>query len=261
LSDTATLPVDVRLMNATATLLFAGFAVAALGALAGWVLRQPVFALRSIQVQGDVAHSNALTLRANVAPRLTGTFFTVDLNKTRQAFEAVPWVRRAEVRRDFPNRLRVRLQEHQVAGYWGPESESRLVNSFGEVFDANVDEVDQDSLPRFIGPDGQGAAVLAMYQPLKSMFEDMDLALEQLELTGRGSWRARLDNGAELELGRGPAEELLPRVQRFLRTLTQVAAKYGRTVQSLESADLRYAQGYALRLRGVTTLAQAQGKP
>jgi cell division protein FtsQ len=261
LSEPLPLPVDVRLMNITATLLFAGFAALALAALAGWVLRQPVFALRGIQVQGDVAHSNALTLRANVAPKLSGTFFTVDLNKTRQAFEAVPWVRRAEVRRDFPNRLKVRLQEHQVAGYWGPESESRLVNTYGEVFEANVDEVDQDSLPRFIGPDGQGAAVLAMFQALKPLFDDVDLALDQLELTGRGSWRVKLDNGAEVELGRGPAEELLPRVQRFLRTLTQVASKYGRTVQALESADLRYAQGYALRLRGVVTLTQAQPKP
>jgi len=32
-------------------------------------------------------------------------------------------------------------------------------------------------------------------------------------------------------------------------------------VQALESADLRYAQGYALRLRGVVTLTQAQPKP
>lgn len=255
------LPVDVRLMNLTASLLFAGFAVLALTALAGWVLRQPVFALRGIQVQGDLAHSNALTLRANVAPKLSGTFFTVDLNQTRQAFEAVPWVRKAEVRRDFPNLLKVRLQEHQVLGYWGPESESRLVNTYGEVFDANVDEVDQDSLPRLIGPDGQGPAVLAMYQAVKPMFNDMDLGLDQVELTGRGSWRVTLDNGADLELGRGPAEELLPRVQRFLKTLTQVAAKYGRSPQSLESADLRYAQGYALRLRGVATVAQAQPKP
>ena len=261
MNDSVPMPVDVRLMNLTASLLFAGFAVLVVVAAMGWVLRQPVFALRAIQVQGDMAHSNALTLRANVAPKLSGTFFTVDLNKTRQAFEAVPWVRKAEVRRDFPNRLRVRLQEHQVAGYWGPESESRLVNTYGEVFDANVDEVEQDSLPRFIGPDGQGPALLAMYQAVKPMFEDMDLVVEQMELTGRGSWRVTLDNGADLELGRGPAEELLPRVQRFLKTLTQVAAKYGRSPQSLESADLRYAQGYALRLRGVATVAQAQPKP
>lgn len=261
MSESFSVPMDVRLMNLTASLLFAGFVVLALLVGLGWVLRQPLFALRGIQVQGEVAHSNALTLRANVAPRMSGTFFTVDLERTRQAFEAVPWVRKAEVRRDFPNRLKVRLQEHQALGYWGSESESQLVNSYGEVFDANVGEVEQDSLPRFIGPDGQGPAVLAMYQAVKPLFEELDLVVDQLELTGRGGWRVKLDNGADVELGRGPVEELVPRTQRFLKTLTQVTSKYGRTPESLEAADLRYAQGYALRLRGVTTVAPAAAKP
>jgi cell division protein FtsQ len=35
----------------------------------------------------------------------------------------------------------------------------------------------------------------------------------------------------------------------------QIASRYGRTASSLLSADLRYENGYALRLRGVTTLA------
>lgn len=78
--------------------------------------------IAGITVTGDVAHNSALTLRANVTPRLTGSFFTVDLAQTRQAFEAVPWVRRAVVQRDFPNRLKVSLQEHQAVALWGERS-------------------------------------------------------------------------------------------------------------------------------------------
>ena len=124
-----------------------------------------------------------MTLRANVAPRLSGTFFTMDLTAARLAFEAVPWVRQAVVRREFPNRLKVRLQEHQAVAYWGAEGESRLVNNFGEVFEANLGEVEPETLPRLMGPNGQAAQVLAMYQTLQPMFDDMDMALEQLELT------------------------------------------------------------------------------
>ena len=56
-----------------------------------------------------------------------------------------------------------------------------------------------------------------------------------------------------LELGRGSAAEVQARVQRLLKTVTQVAGRYGRTPQAVETADLRHADGYALRLRGVTT--------
>ncbi len=60
--------------------------------------------------------------------------------------------------------------------------------------------------------------------------------------------------GYVVELGGGTPQEVVQRTQRFTRTLTQVAAQYGRRVDALESADLRHARGYALRMRGVTTV-------
>jgi cell division protein FtsQ len=254
------LPVDVRLMNATATVLFTAFAVLLLAAFCWWAVRHPLFALGGISVQGDVTHNSAATLRANVAPQLTGNFFTVDLAAARRVFETVPWVRRASVRREFPNRLRVALQEHQAVAFWGDEGDSRMVNSFGEVFEANAGEVEHDNLPRLSGPDGQAAQVLAMYHAVAPLFEPLDLVVEQLSLSGRGSWQAVLDTEAVVELGRGEPAEVVPRVQRFAHTLTQVASRYARRPEALVSADLRYGDGYALRLRGVGTVESATGK-
>ena len=247
-------PLDVKLMNLTATVLFVVFALLLVGMLAAWAARHPVFTLQGITVTGDVTHHNALTLRANVTPRLSGTFFTLDITQARQAFQSLPWVRQAVVRREFPNRLKVVLQEHQAVAYWGGESESRLLNSFGEVFEANVGEVEQDTLPRLNGPEREAAQVLVMYQTLQPQFVAMDLTLEQLEMTSRGGWRARLDSGTVLELGSGNLAEVQARMQRFFATLTQVTTRYGRSPEALESADLRHENGYAIRLRGVTTL-------
>lgn len=253
-------PFDVRLMNLTASLLFVLFALLLSGALLSWLSRNPLFAIRGIAVSGDVAHNNALTLRANVAPQLSGTFLNMDLAATRQVFEAVPWVRRAVVKREFPYRLKVQLQEHKAVAYWGAEGEPALVNNFGEVFEANLGEVEQEGLPHLNGPAGQAPQVLAMFQTLQPQFEDMALTLEQLELTPRGGWRVRLDSGAVLELGSGALPEVLSRTQRFLKTLTQVTARYGRRPEALETADLRHQDGYAIRLRGVSTLVAAAGK-
>ena len=246
-------PAEIKLMNTLATALFVLFGVMLAGAVASWVLSFKAFSIQGITVTGEVTHNNAVTLRANVAPRLSGTFFTLDLGQARHVFEAVPWVRQAVVRREFPNRLRVQLQEHKAVAFWGAEGESRLLNTFGEVFEANVGEVEQDGLPRLNGPDLQSAQVLAMYRSLQEIFENMDLSLELLELSGRGGWRVRLDTGAAIELGGGSAEEVQARTQRFLKTLTQVSSRYGRNPEALETADLRHENGYALRLRGVTT--------
>ena len=253
MATTAPVPFDVKLMNLTATLVFAVFGLVLLAAGARWVLRQPFFPIAGIKVDGQVTHNNVVTLRANVAPQLAGNFFTVDLARARTAFESVPWVRKAVVRREFPNKLRATLTEHVPVAHWGDEAGSKLVNGFGEVFEANVAEVD-DQLPRLDGPVEQAGQVLGMYRVLAPLFQPYDLSIEELGLSSRGSWHVLLDSGALIELGRGRSEEVVTRTERFLRTVSQVAAQYGRTVASVEGADLRHNEGYALRMRGVTTV-------
>jgi cell division protein FtsQ len=247
---------DVKLMNLTVAVLVLVFvALCAMTAVRSFS-RARAFDIQSISVSGDTLHNNSITLRANVAPRIAGTFLTVDLARVRAAFEAAPWVRRAVVQRDFPNRLRVHLQEHEPVALWGGDGgqgDARLVNSFGEVFEANLGEVDQDNLPTLRGPEGQSVEVLALYRAVQPLFSAKDMQIEQLDLSGRGSWSVRLEAGAAIELGRGTVEEILVRVDRFLKTLTQVVSRYGRQPNAIESADLRHENGYAIRLRGVST--------
>ena len=253
-------PFDVKLMNVTASVIFTVVGVVLLAAALWWLVRNPVFSIGGITVQGDVAHTNAVTLRANVAPRLAGNFFTVSLQATREAFESVPWVREAVVRREFPNKLRVVLREHQAVAFWGADGDAKLVNSFGEVFEANSGDVEQDDLPRLKGPEGQSVQVLQMYRAVKPLFELLDLAIEQLGLSAHGSWNAELDSGALIELGRGSEQEVVERTRRFVQTLTQVTSRYNRRADALVSADLRHGDGYAVRLRGVTTGAEGPAK-
>jgi cell division protein FtsQ len=245
------LPNDVRLMYAVASVVFALAAIAVVAALLAWAMRAPMFTLRAIRIEGDTGRSSVATIRANALPMLTGNFFTLDLRAARIAFESVPWVRRAVVRRVWPNRLAVTLEEHRAAALWSSDDgNDRLVNAQGEVFEANVGDVEDDGLPRFEGPAGSAAQMLAMHARLSPLFAQIETGLEGLTLTRRGSWRAVLDTGAVVEIGRGTDEELAERTGRFVRTLGQVSARFERP---LESADLRHADGYAVRLKGVRT--------
>ena len=245
------LPADVRLMNAVASAVYALLVLALLAAGLQWLTRAPLFAIRAIQLDGDLARNNVATIRANAAPRLAGNFFSVDLQRARAAFEAVPWVRHAVVRRIWPDRLAVTLEEHRPAALWqGEEGNDRLVNVQGEVFEANVGDVEDDALPTFAGPDGSAQAMLAMYRLLQPVLQRQPFDIERLHLSSRGSWRVDVDNGATLELGRGSSDEVAARTDRFVRTLPQVTGRYR---QPLLFADLRHTDGYAVRLRGVTT--------
>lgn len=248
----APMPLDVRLMNALTAVLLGLFLLAVLAVIAMWLLRQSAFGLTAIRVENELTHNNAVTLRANVAPRLTGNFFTLDLAQAKAAFESIPWVRLAVVKREFPDRLRVRIEEHEAVAIWGQDDEVRLVNRQGEVFEVNQGDVEVDKLPRLIGPQAQSALVLTAYRQLAPLFDRLGDTLAQLELTGRGGWRAQLESAAVIEIGPGSIEEIVPRVQRFVATVSQTSSRFGR---GIESADLRYPNGYALRLHGVSTLS------
>lgn len=247
------LPLDVKLMTVVTHVLVVVFVVLSLGLFTTWLVRHPVWSVRAISVHGDVLHQNAVTFRAQLSSqmktRLTGSFLTVDLQQVREMFESVPWVRTAVVQREFPNRLRVTLEEHQAVAWWGEAGSGQLINRLGEVFDASPD--DGDGLPELAGPREKSAQVWALYQLLGTELARLDLGLERLELTERGTWRAQLDSGARVELGRGTPDELLERTRRFTGTLSQLTERYAGAVQSV---DLRYPNGYALRLRGVTTV-------
>jgi cell division protein FtsQ len=262
------IPLDVKLMNATASVLLVFGCVAAVAGAGWWVLNQPWFAIKAITVRGELAHNTAETLRAYALPRLDGNFFTLNLDSARQAFEAVPWVDKAVIGREFPNRLNVQLQEYRPVAFWGAEGETHMVNNQGTVFDTPSLDVEIDDLPRLSGPQAQTVPMLEMYRALFPLFQPLGADFDRLELSERGSWRAHLSHDASettIELGRGTQAQVVERVRRFVRSVAQASAQYGRSTAAIESADLRHANGYALRLRGVTTVtgdvAKTQKKP
>ncbi|MDB5906722.1 MAG: cell division protein FtsQ [Massilia sp.] len=242
---------DVRALNATASGLFALVVLACIASCAWWVSQRPMFSLKSVRVESmydiELKRVNELTLRAGVIGRIKGNFFTTNLEQVRTAFESVPWVRRATVRREWPDQLIVSIEEHEPLGTWGEDGQ--LLSVKGDVFTANLAEAEDDHpLPEFDGPEGSGKEVLARFAELRSWFAPLKLAPEALSLSGRYAWTVRLDNGMRVALGREQDHTTLrSRVQRLVKIYPQLAAR----VQAIETVDMRYPNGLALSAAGM----------
>lgn len=245
------LPFDIRFMNWVASILFLGVLLTALGMAGWWIAHHPSWALGSVVVEGEVEHQDEVIFRTQLAPQLRGSFLTLDLQEVKRLFEAVPWVRQAVVRREFPNRLRVKLYEHEPVAWWGMSGSDRMVDSQGEVFDAADDEPQTGNWPELAGPEGRSSGMYALYRQLQPVFAPLQQEVSRLELAPSGHWRAVLSSGTLIELGRGESSELVARAQRFASTVAQLLARYGG--HRLEAVDLRYPNGYTVRMRGVKT--------
>ena len=243
---------DARALNATANALMALVVLACIASGVWWVSQRPMFALKSVRVESmydiELKRVNALTLRAGALGKIKGNFFTTNLEQVRMAFESVPWVRRATVRREWPNQLIVSVEEHEPLGTWGDEG--RLLSVKGDVFTANLAEADEDHpLAEFAGPEGSEKEVMARFAELRAWFAPIGLSPQALNLSSRYAWTLKLDNGMSVALGREQDHTTLRRrVQRLVRIYPQLAS---RVQGGIDTIDMRYPNGLALAAAGL----------
>ncbi|MYM87883.1 FtsQ-type POTRA domain-containing protein [Rugamonas sp. FT82W] len=247
---------DAKALNATASGIFVLTLLACIAAGVWWVAQRPMFTLRTIRIEtigrDELKHVNHLTLRSNALGRIKGNFFTTNLDAVRQAFESVPWVRRATVRREWPDQLIVALEEHEALGTWGEDG--KLLSTKGDVFTANLAEAEEDhTLPEFDGPDGSEKEVLSRYDELRTWFAPLKLVPESLSLSGRYAWTVKLNNGMSVALGREQTSTTLKeRVDRLMGIYPQLVEH----LQNIETIDMRYQNGLALSAAGLKIPAE-----
>ena len=248
------IPSDVKFLNWLSTVLFGFFILLLLsGLIFKFIINAPIN-LQNLVIRGDVVHHDISSFRENIVPSIQGNFYTLNLNQVKATFESLPWISKAIVRRSFPNKLEVVLQEHQPVAVWGKRDDFKMVNIGGLTFDSDVDDEESERLPQFIGPDGQSKLMLDMYRQLLPLISSLKAKLLTLELSSRGSWMVTLEDGAHIELGRGTVEVISDRVKQFINTLNLVTSKFGKSGNVLQYADLRHSDGSALRLNGVKTV-------
>jgi cell division protein FtsQ len=223
------------LLNRAANALFAAAGLMIAYAVLWIVIHLPVFALRHVDMLGDTQHVTRAQVEDIVKLGLTGTFFTVDLPRLRGAFEKLPWVREVKLRRHWPDRLEVRITEQVALARWGSTA---LVNTHGEIFQAAYD----GNLPVFVGPSGTSKEIAIQYEFFRRTLAQMHAKPVLVQLSARRAWQVKLDNGLTLQLGRDDVET------RLLRFIAVRERTIGALARRIEYVDLRYPNGFAVRI-------------
>ena len=273
------MPADVQLMQNTFVTLMSMSVLLLLVLVGWWGTNHSYWNLQRIEIKGDLEHNGVASIRANAIPSLKGNFFTLDLLEAQKNFEAIPWIRSAKLRRVWPRILEVELSEHEAVAIWNKDVSANvknsvndlsdpdqgLINKYGELFFASPSDIDGGDLPKLVGPRERTAEMWSFYYnltPILSEFKpDMNqrasdfIVIDELSLSPRGSWSAKVD-GVKVVIGRGASDKLLERCRAFVQSVNKAAMAYQSKVLY---ADLRQADGYALRLAGVNMGAETRG--
>lgn len=197
-----------------------------------------LFPFRQVTVTGASHAATRQAVKALV-PKLPGGFFSMDLAAAQAGLERLPWVRKADVRRLWPGRLVVVLEEHRAAAAWNDRA---TLDVHGEVFPV----APQRHLPRIFAADGMEREVARRFGEFSATVQPLGLRVDQLVVTARQSWRVRLSGGISVELGR---ERINERLARFARVYPQALAATG----PIQRADMRYPNGFAAQIDGRKT--------
>lgn len=226
-----------RLLNLVAGALV-GAAGLAFAIAATWMLlRSELFPVREVVLVSAVKKISKEEIQAAVRERIAGNFFAVSPQQVRAGLESLPWVRSASVRRVWPDRLEVALEEHVALAQWGDDA---LINTYGERFMGKASE----PLPLFVGPSGTESEVARRFARFAQIVAPLGTSVDRVVLTPRFAWQLRLQNGLYVMLGRD-ADAAEARLTRFVGVYELTLGTLNRRH---EYVDLRYPNGFVLRV-------------
>lgn len=206
-------------------------------------INQPV---ARVLVEGDLKYLERREVMERVPVFQGDRWLEVDLNHIRNEVETLPWVYSAQVSRQWPHTLHIRLQEQKPIAIW---NEHQLLNQYGQVFDRDNKAV-QD-FPVLQGAEGSEQNVMERFVEFSRLLAPLHLQPVRLQLDERYAWSVTLDNGTVIKIGNNKA---LERMQRFVFLYQQELAKAPRPVAVV---DLRYGSGAAVRWQ--PSLVKASG--
>lgn len=207
---------------------------------AGWKLHQVLndanaLPLEAVAISGERAFTSDKDIQLALQNLLKRSFFSADVTEVQQALEALPWVYSASVRREWPDKLKIYLQEQQPVAHW---NKTEWLNVHGEIF-AAPQEPSLQGLPDLAGPTDMAQAVLKSYRQIEELLKINGFSLASLSVSPRHAWVASLSDGIVLELGR---EDRMARIQRFIYVYPLLAKEK----KHVASVDLRYDTGLAV---------------
>ncbi len=204
--------------------------------------------ITKISVDGELSYISQQAVQQRIAPYVAASFFTVDLAGMRAELEQMPWIAHAEVRRVWPDRVSIHLEEQLPVARWGDEA---LLNNQGQAFTPR-ELANYENLPQLVGPQRAQEQVMQQYQMLSQMLRPLGFSVARLELRERGSWFLSTgvnSTGQSLELLLG-RDHLVEKMRRFVAIYEKNLKDQ---IANISRIDLRYSNGLAVAWREPVT--------
>jgi cell division protein FtsQ len=219
-----------------------------------WLRSSSVFAVKIITATAT-EHVGKDEIAQAASPALGVSLLRVSTGAIEDALGALPYVRSADVYRDFPSTLEIRVREYEpMARVQASPGDLWLVSDDGRVLE-KVTPPRGYSLPLVIpatsltlGPGGQLPEEVVAALPVVGLLEEGDLTadlpdVKQVDVTAAGEVGLTLADNTQLRLGR-PVE-----LERKLKVAADIFKQNLKAGKQLEYVDVSVPERVAVKAR------------
>jgi cell division protein FtsQ len=194
------------------------------------------FPIKTVRVHG-IHRGYQKEVENLVKPLVNRGFFTINVDFIRERLMQIPWVSHLSVHRLWPDRIEITIVEKQPIARWNNQS---LLSEAGELFSPRLSTYPA-SLPIFVGPLGKQVMMLEYFNQMDRLFAPLHVKISYLELTPYLTWKVKLDNGINLQIGH---QDVFMRLDHFVKVYGKIV---GNRAMDIDYIDLRYSNGLAVR--------------
>lgn len=164
-------------------------------------------------------------------------FFTVDLTNFENDMEQIPWIYKANIKRQWPGKLVIAIQEQLPRFRWTGQS---LLNEEAVPFLVNNFDAYQ-ALPKLSGRAGREAYLVRLYDQYNERFNQLGSPIASIEEDARYDKVITLSNGISINVGR---EQTSKQIERCLQSFSEFTENERAAIAAI---DLRHSNGFAVR--------------
>jgi cell division protein FtsQ len=204
--------------------------------LSAWLNNPTMLPIKNVRIESAFSHVSKQKLSEALSTHVDTGYFAMDVAAVVNAAESLAWVKKASVRRVWPDSMVISIVEQSIAAKWNDKS---FLNQEGEIFSPIKIEV-LTEVPQLYGANHQSHLVLEKLNALNASISSEALLVSVLAKAEHGSWTVKLKNGTEILMGkRDPLEAIKIGVQVLALASDEV-------LQKIEVLDVRYPNGLSI---------------
>lgn len=201
-----------------------------------------ILPIEKIAIVGKVEHIDQKQLTNILQMNDFSGMLFVDLYQLRKKVIRSPWVEDVQIRKVWPDTLSFIIKEHQPIAYinrYYLTTEGGLIKQGNYQSEQEIVRVTLASLKKYASQDLLD--LVAKVNSIQSLLTGLKFRIENLVITESDSWSFELEDSFKIKVGRKHQQQ---RIESFVQVYAAIENK-----QQLESVDLRYSNGLAVKLK------------